>query len=486
MDASDERIGQTPGEILRGVVRLCADCGTCREMMEKDCAFFIELYRLQDQEHEEGVPITEAQLRFLAELCTFCGLCPCPKVPMDVMEAKSRYITREGMPLATRLLNDVPLMARLCSPFPRLVKALQSNPVLGPLLRKATGLHPERQLPSFPRRNFFQWAASKGLDRRREGSHRVTYFAGCTAGYLFPEIGRSVTAILERNGATVYVPSQQCCGMPYLVEGDRDRTLQLARANMERLLETVRAGDDLVYSCPTCGFYLKSLLKERAYYSAAYQQSVNADEDVLKVPGPEKEGKNELKVLGPEKGGKKFWHLKKSMYKHILKDDGYFSSIDPMGRVELADHLSDFGAYLALLHAEGRLATDFQPIPERMVYFAPCHLREQKMGRPYLDLLKLVPELDIEPVGGEFDCCGMGGIFGFKDHFHQKSLDLGGPLMEKIRATNPQAIVTDCMSCRLQFNHCLPYPVFHPVEVLARACQIATSRNDYTNEAPGI
>jgi glycerol-3-phosphate dehydrogenase subunit C len=138
-------------------------------------------------------------------------------------------------------------------------------------------------------------------------------------------------------------------------------------------------------------------------------------------------------------------------------------------RAALSDQLYDFGGYLARLHGEGRLATDFRPLPERMVYFAPCHLREKKMGRPYLDLLKLVPDLDIEPVGSDYDCCGMGGVFGFKEHFHQKSLDLGGSVMEKIRDRNPQAIVTDCMSCKLQFSHCLPYPVFHPVEVLARA-----------------
>lgn len=455
MTVSDDRKEQTPRQILREVVRLCTDCGTCRDMMEEDCAFFIELYRLRDQEHEDGVPITEAQLRYLAELCTLCGLCPCPKVPMDVMEAKARYIEQEGMPLATRLLNDVPRMARLCGIFPGLTRALQSNRVTGSLLRKATGLHPDRQLPVFPKQNFFRWAQEQGLDQPGTGTPRVTYFAGCTAGYLFPAIGRSVVEILQRNGVTVHVPSQQCCGMPFLVEGDRDRTLRLARANLGHLLEAARAGDDLVYSCPTCGFFLKSLLKERACYSAPYQRSVEAAEDEIKVPAPGQEGQ--------------FWSLKKSVYKKILKDDGYFSSIDPMERVELAEHLHDFGAYLTRLSAAGRLAADFTPLPERMVYFAPCHLREQKMGRPYLDLLKQVPELDIEAVGGEYDCCGMGGIFGFKEHFHQKSLDLGEPLMAKIRARNPQAIVTDCMSCRLQFNHCLPYPVYHPVEVLARA-----------------
>lgn len=456
MNNPEHKDPRSPRQIMREVMELCADCDTCRTMMEEDCAFFLELYRLQDQEKEQGIPVSDEQLRQLTELCTFCGLCPCPKVPMDIMEAKSRYIAREGLPLATRLINDVPRMAKLCSLMPRVTKALQSNVVTGPLLRKGMRIHPDRQLPVFPKQNFFQWAAAQGLDKPAKGSRRVAYFAGCTAGYLFPEIGISVVAILRNNNIAVTVPQQECCGMPFLVEGDRDRTLNLARDNMERLLEAQGAGYDLVYSCPTCGYFLKKLLKERAYYSDSYQQEVEADPTELKIPAP-------------EKGKGHFWHLKKSMYRQILKDDGYFSGIDPLRRVALADHLFDFGSYLTRLLEQGQLNDRFSALPERMAYFAPCHQREQKMGSPYLKLMKRIPELDLEQIGSDYDCCGMGGVFGFKEHFHPKSLALGQSLMEKFRAHAPEAIVTDCMSCRLQFNHCLPYPVYHPVEVLARA-----------------
>ena len=54
------------------------------------------------------------------------------------------------------------------------------------------------------------------------------------------------------------------------------------------------------------------------------------------------------------------------------------------------------------------------------------------------------------------DCCGMGGSLGFKEGFHGASVSLGGPLMKKIRVVEPETVVTDCLSCRLQFQHLLP------------------------------
>ncbi|WP_237754206.1 heterodisulfide reductase-related iron-sulfur binding cluster [Geobacter sp. OR-1] len=393
-------------------------------------------------------------MRSLVELCTLCGLCPCPKIAADLMEAKSRYIDREGLSLAVRILTDVPRLARLCETFPKLINALTSNKAVGFLLRKVAHIHPKRQLIKIPEQNFFQWTAQKGLTSRRDNSHNVAYFAGCSAGYLFPQIGQATVEVLEHNGVNVYVPPQECCGMPHLVEGDRNTTLRRVQANMGNLLESLQAGDDLVCSCPTCGYLMKVLLKERAYYSEAYQRSVNAGEDELKVP-KSPQGRTRFKVL------------KKSMYKDILTDDGYFSSLDPMNRIDLAEHLFDAGEYLARLHSDGRLDTRFAHIPERMVYFAPCHQREQKIGSPYPDLLTLIPGITIERVEGMY-CCGMGGNFGYKTGFHEKSLELGSSLMDKIRELAPQSIITDCMSCRLQFNHALPYPVFHPMEILAR------------------
>jgi hypothetical protein len=42
-------------------------------------------------------------------------------------------------------------------------------------------------------------------------------------------------------------------------------------------------------------------------------------------------------------------------------------------------------------------------------------------------------------------------------------------LMDKIREIDPDRIVPDCLSCRLQFNQLLPFSGSHPIAVLRDA-----------------
>jgi len=209
----------------------------------------------------------------------------------------------------------------------------------------------------------------------------------------------------------------------------------------------------------------KNVLKEDAYYSRQYQASVGADETYLKMP---------VARVSDNPGGKKFELLKRNMYQSILKDDGYFSAIDPMKRVLVAENTYDLGEYLIALHQSGELNTDFGEVSGRMVYYPPCHLREQNIGRPYEELLNLLPGVSLEPVDGSLYCCGMGGIMGFKREFHETSIHLGNRLMNKINGLKPERLVTDCLSCRLQFNQLLPYKVYHPIEILKEALKLGS------------
>ena len=263
--------------------------------------------------------------------------------------------------------------------------------------------------------------------------------------------------VLQHNGFEVYYPEQKCCGMPTLLEGDRKLTMEFVRFNLEHLVEAVENGYDIVCSCPTCGFMLRNIIKQGAYYSPEYQESGGEDEAYFKIP---------VGKAAHNPREREFELIKKSIYAKILKDEGYFSTISPLKRIKVAENTYDLGEFLISLHNSGELKTTFGPVSGQMVYYPPCHLREQNIGRPYLELLKNIPGITLETIKGALYCCGMAGIMGFKREFHQASVHLGSRLMLKIKSLNPENIVTDCLSCRLQFAQLTPHRVIHPIEIL--------------------
>jgi len=61
---------------------------------------------------------------------------------------------------------------------------------------------------------------------------------------------------------------------------------------------------------------------------------------------------------------------------------------------------------------------------------------------------------------------------GFKQEFHSASIKMGARLMAKIKEIHLQRLITDCLSCRLQFNQLTPYKVFHPIEILKESYSV--------------
>ncbi|HMK65352.1 MAG TPA: heterodisulfide reductase-related iron-sulfur binding cluster, partial [Thermodesulfobacteriota bacterium] len=283
------------------------------------------------------------------------------------------------------------------------------------------------------------------------------YFAGCTGKFLFPDVPKAAVEVFENMGLEVYFPEQKCCGMPSLLEGDRKLTLEFIRFNVEHLAEAVEEGYDVVCSCPTCGYLFKNVLGEGAYFSREYQETCRGDDKNIRIPTRKHSG---------GLGERSFKSLPKIIYKDLLRDEGYFSTISPLKRIRVSENTYDLGEYLVALLKNEKYTSGFNPTNARLVYYPPCHLREQGIGFPYMDLLGKIPGVSLDQVQNHFYCCGLGGIMGFKKNFHESSLKLGKDLMEKIREMNPERLVTDCLSCRMQFEQLLPYDVVHPIEIL--------------------
>ncbi|TBW38431.1 FeS-binding protein [Siculibacillus lacustris] len=476
---------ETPQSIARSVVMLCANCDQCRELLDDaPCQFFPRLYMLADRSRAHGTEPGDRELAELIDMCNACGQCPCASVQLKIREAKDAFVARDGLPLGVRLVEDVRLVGRLCGTLPSVTNALMAVKPLAGLLKRLLGIHPDRQLPVFPPENFDAWAERRGLTEKRPATGRkVAYFVGCTARHMFPEVAKATVEVLEANGITVWMPPQTCCGMPTYLEGDRDFTHRLAETNLPVLEAAIADGWDVVTACPTCSYAFKSVLAHNARFSAERRAAVTemlAEEggDVARV-----KARLEAEALAPTgrvssaaAGFHATWILNQIAMRPYAGeglDDGYFADLDAKRRIAVASHTWELGEFLRDLARTGELRPVEAISTEKLAYFPPCHLREQGIGHPWSELLAAVPATRVETVGRSDDCCGLGGVMGYKTTFHFASLAMGRGLMARTEAAAPDRVVTECLGCRVQFQQMTAHPVSHPVELLAAAYRAA-------------
>src|SRR3546814_395443 len=205
-------------------------------------------------------------------------------------------------------------------------------------MEKVTGIASQRVLPPYAKTRFSTWwkkrTALRAPAEEKQGS--ALLFPTCLVEYQSPQVGKDLVRVMERNGIDCDVPAGQvCCGAPWLHSGDVESFRKQGRKNVKVLADAIREAigrgekPAVVVPQPTCGYVLK----------------------------------------------------------YDYKD--YLGGTD----AELvAEHTYDAAEYLMKVHkAEGTsLDTEFSgPVPEKITYHAPCHLRAQNIGLKSRDLMKL-------------------------------------------------------------------------------------------------
>jgi Fe-S oxidoreductase len=274
------------------------------------------------------------------------------------------------------------------------------------LMEKLFGVSRRRRFPPFASRSFLRRAARRGWTRPPRGRRsRVAYFVDVFANYTDPQVAEAVVAVLHHNGIEVYVPpGQRGCGMAPLAYGDVETARETAEHNLRLLAELVREGYQVLCSEPTAALMLR--------------------QDCLD-----------------------------------LLDD-------PDARL-VADQVVEFTSFLWGLYQEGRLLTDFHPLPLAVGHHVPCHLKA--LGQPPRgpSLLALIPELRVHTI--DVNCSGMAGTFGLKADNYDQSMAAGRPMLEELR--RPRILVgsTECGPCRLQMEEGSGKRTLHPAQYLALA-----------------
>jgi Fe-S oxidoreductase len=136
----------------------------------------------------------------------------------------------------------------------------------------------------------------------------------------------------------------------------------------------------------------------------------------------------------------------------------------------VAQNSMDLGQYLAGLLDRGDLPRPESPVHARIGYHQPCHLRAQNIGTPGLQLLRLIPGLDVEFV--DRGCSGMAGIYGLAARNFRDSLRAGRHLLKRLRDPDLVVGASECASCRMQMEQGSGKRALHPVKLLALAYQL--------------
>ncbi|MCX7839214.1 MAG: anaerobic glycerol-3-phosphate dehydrogenase subunit C, partial [Anaerolineae bacterium] len=129
----------------------------------------------------------------------------------------------------------------------------------------------------------------------------------------------------------------------------------------------------------------------------------------------------------------------------------------------------DMMEWLRDLHERGELDTNFRELKMVLPYHVSCQARAHRMGRPALDVMTLIPGLDVRE--GNARCCGLAGTYGYKAEKYEIAMKVGEEAFRFVRAQGDAVRFTtsDSEICRWQLEHGTHKACRAPIEILAAA-----------------
>ncbi|MDO4584268.1 MAG: FAD-linked oxidase C-terminal domain-containing protein [Planctomycetia bacterium] len=365
--------------------------------------------------------VGETAFHDILQQCFQCHACrtECPAqvdVPFLVRRSQEAWARVRGHNFyetaMARLENWLAVQYRFAS----VTHFLFANPWFRWFFEKTFGIARQRHFPPVEFRSFLDQIRNlppaEGEERpffqenQTEIRGKVVYFLDTCANYLDTSLAHATVGVFTHNDIPILVPQHQSpSGLTSVMLGRNNSIRKQVARNAAILADYVRQGYDVILTEPSVTLAFRW----------EYPQTFPENEDVALV----------------------------------------------------AKHVYDAGEYLYKLHLLQQLRLPRKPLPLSLGYHAPCRLLALKIGLPFVHLLRLIPQLEIEisPAG----CCGMGGTFGMQAAHYPASLRIGRPLHTWLRYPTLQAGVTECTACKLQMEHKTTKPILHPMKILAQS-----------------
>lgn len=380
---------------LERVFDICHGCRRCVSL----CHSFPTLFDLVDESETMEVDgVAKSDYRKVVEHCYLCDLCyltKCPYVPPHewnvdyphlMLRAKAVYNRSQRPGFRDRLLSSTDAMGRFMGipVVTQVANTVNRIPAARAALENTLGVHRDATLPTYHGKTFRKrihgHQSSNQAEPAGDTRGRVAIFATCYCNYNAPGINEDLVKVFEHNGiVTTVAPREKCCGMPKLEQGDFEAVKAARDYNVPVLAGMIRDGWDIVGPIPSCILMFKQELP----------LMFPEDEDVALVQA----------------------------------------------------HIYDPFEYLMLRHREDKLNLDFRKPLGKVAYHAACHLRVQRIGLKTRDLLKLVPDTEIETIER---CSGHDGTYAVKKEYHEISRKICRPVVTRAQKAEADYYASDC------------------------------------------
>lgn len=340
------------------------------------------------------------------DYCSGCGICTlnCPQgVKIAELNAMARAVMKEDhMPLRDRLITQTTLMGMGMTPVAPVANAALRFKPLRAAVQKVVGVHQDAPMPEAHSQSFEGWMKHRPPRTTPATRGPIVFFHGCAGDYFEVETSKRTVEVLEHIGYEVLVPKQGCCGLAQQSNG----MFSGARKAVLKLCDQLRSsGKDLVIvsSSGSCA----GMLKHEAH------EILGVDEESLR---------------------------------------------------DVSTRTRETSEFLMELYYNGELPTDFRRVDVTIPYHQPCQVKSQGMGFPAMELMKLIPGVDVVESGQP--CCGIAGTYGLKKEKYDIAQKVGKPLFDLVKSVNPELATCDTETCRWQIRQGTGAKVVHPVEVL--------------------
>lgn len=341
--------------------------------------------------------------------CLNCKRCEvaCPsnvKIGDIIQSARIKY-SKKRPKLRDILLANTDFMGTMTTPFSPIVNPILKLGVTKFVLDKTLKIDRNRTFPQYAFGTFESWYKKKAKKQQASYSKQVSYFHGCYVNYNNPQLGKDLIKVFNTLGIGVQLlEKEKCCGVALISNGLINQATKQAKVNMTSIRKSVVENKmPVVATSSTCTFTIR-------------------DE-----------------------------------YPHLLKVDNKDIKED----VELATR------YLYRLLSQTDKKLLFKDEKIKVAYHTPCHM--EKLGWEYytIELLKLIPNLELVVL--DSNCCGIAGTYGFKKENYETSQKIGDPLFKQIEESGVDYVVSDCETCKWQIDMSTSKTCLHPLSIIAKA-----------------